>query len=31
MFFRATTIVLFIAPIAGLTIGRRKKPAIEAS
>jgi len=29
--FKATTIILFIAPIAGLIIGRRKKPAAEAS
>ena len=31
MFFKATTAVLFIAPIAGLIIGRRKKPAVEAA
>lgn len=31
MFFKATTTVLFIAPIAGLIIGRRKKPSVEAS
>lgn len=31
MFYKATTIVLFIAPIAGLIIGRPKKPAVEAS
>ncbi len=31
MFLKATTTILFIAPIAGLIIGRRKKPAVEAS
>ena len=31
MFLKVTIIILFIAPIAGLIIGRRKKPAIEAS